>query len=168
MMTNLKKLRDSDPIDPSLYRQLIGSLMYLENTQPDICLVGRLSYDIQLHGFINLDWVGSADDKRSATWICFSLRFATMLWASRKHKSVALSTTEAEYITICDACTEVVWLRNLVSGLSDQMLNSIVIYCDDQSYVKLSENPIFHDRSKYIEIKRYILRDKVQRGEVVP
>jgi hypothetical protein len=83
-MTDMKKLRDYDLVDPSLYRQLIGSLMYLENTQTDIFLVGRLSYDIQLHGFIDSDWAGSVDDKRSATWICFSLSFATMSWASRK------------------------------------------------------------------------------------
>ena len=79
MMTDLKKLRDSDLVDPSLYRQLIASLMYLENTQSDIYLVGHLSYDIQLHGFIDSDWAGSADDRRSATWICFSLMFSTML-----------------------------------------------------------------------------------------
>jgi hypothetical protein len=78
MMADLKKLRDFDPIGPSLYRQLIVSLMYLENTQPDIFLVGCLSYDIHLHGFIDSDWAGSANDKRSATWICFGLRFATM------------------------------------------------------------------------------------------
>jgi hypothetical protein len=60
-----------------------------------------------------------------------------------------------------------VWLRKLVYGLSDQVLNLTMIYCDDQSYVKLSENPVFHDRSKHIEIKHYIFRDKVQRGEVV-
>jgi hypothetical protein len=84
MMTDLKKLRDSDPVEPSLYRQLVGSLMYLENTQLAICLVGCLSYDIQLHGFIDSNWVGSADDIRSATWICFSLRFAMMSWDSRK------------------------------------------------------------------------------------
>ena len=59
------------------------------------------------------------------------------------------------------------WLRKLVFALSDQVLNSTVIYSDDQSYVKLSENLVFHDRSKHIEIKHYILRDKVQRGEVV-
>jgi hypothetical protein len=167
MMTDLKKLRDSDPVDSSLYRQLIGSLMYLENTQPDIFLVGRLSYDIQLHGFIDSDWVGSAYDRRSATWICFSLRFSMMSWASRKHKSVSLNTAEAEYIAACDACTKAVWLHKLVYGLSDQVLNSTVIYCDDQSYVNLSENLMFHDRSKHIEIKHYILHDKVQRGEVV-
>ena len=78
MITNLNKLRDSNPIDWSLYRQLIGLLMYLENTQSDIFLMGRLSYDIHLHGFIDSYWAGNADDIRSATWICFSLSFATM------------------------------------------------------------------------------------------
>ena len=55
----------------------------------------------------------------------------------------------------------------MVSGLSDQVLNSTVIYCDDQSYAKIYENLMFHDRSKHIEIKNYILLDKVQKGEVV-
>jgi hypothetical protein len=120
-----------------LYRQLIGSLMYLENTQPHIFLVGCLSYDIQLHGCINSDWTGSADDKISATWICFSLSFATMSWVRRKQNSIALNTAEAEYITACDACMEAMWLHKLVFGQSDQVLNSTVVYCDDHSYVKL-------------------------------
>jgi hypothetical protein len=77
-----------------------------------------------------------------------------MSWASRKHKSVALSTIEAEYIAACDACTEAMCLCKLVFGLFDQVLDSIVIYCDNQSCVKLSENPMFHDRSKHIEIKK--------------
>jgi hypothetical protein len=55
MMTDLKRLRDSNSVDPSLYRQLIGSLMYLENIRSNICLVGHLSYDIQLHEFNNSD-----------------------------------------------------------------------------------------------------------------
>jgi hypothetical protein len=79
--------------------------------------MGHLSYDIQLHGFIDSDWAGSADNRRSASWICFSLSFSTISWASRKHKSVALNTAEAEYIATCDACTEAVWLCKLVSGL---------------------------------------------------
>jgi hypothetical protein len=82
-------------------------------------------------------------------------------WASRKQKFVALSTVEAEYIAACDACTEGVWLRKLVSRLFDQVLDSTVIYCDNQSCVKLLENPMFHDRSKHIEIKYYFLCDKV-------
>jgi hypothetical protein len=55
------------------------------------------------------------------------------------------------------------WLRKLVYGPSDQVLNSAMIYCNDQSHVKLSEKPVFHDKAKYIEIKHYILRDKVQK-----
>jgi hypothetical protein len=131
MMTYLKKLRDSNQVDPSMYRQMIGSLMYLENTQLDICFVGCLSYDIQLHGFIDSDWVGSADDRRSDTWICFSLIFSTMSWDSRKQNHVALSTAKAEYIASCDAYMEAVWLCKLVYGLSDQVLDSTMIYCDD-------------------------------------
>jgi hypothetical protein len=129
--------------------------------------VGCLSYDIQLHGFINSDWAGSADDKISATWICFSMSFATMSWASRKQKSVALNIAEVEYIAACDSCTKAMWLHKLVFGLFDQVLDSTVIYCNNQSYVKLSENPMFHDRSKHIEIEYHFLHDRVQRGEVV-
>jgi hypothetical protein len=129
--------------------------------------MGRLSYDIQLHGFIDLDWEGSANNKRSTSWICFSLSFATISWASRKQKFVALSTIEAEYIAACDACTKTMWLRKPVSGLFDQVLDSTMIYCDNQIRVNLSENPVFHDMSKHIEIKHYFLRDKVQKGEVV-
>jgi hypothetical protein len=159
MITDLKKLRDFDPVDPSLYRQFIVLLMYLENTQLYIFLVGPLSYDIQLHGFIDSDWERNANDIRSATWMCFILRFSMMLWARRKHKSVALNTTEEKYIACCDACKEAMWLCKLVSGLSDQVLNLTVIYCDDQSYVNILENLMFHDMSKHIEIKNYILCD---------
>jgi hypothetical protein len=78
-------------------------------------------------------------------------------WATRKQKFVALSTVEAEYIVACDACTKAIWLCKLISRLFDQVLDSTVIYCDNQSCVKISENPMFHDRSKHIEIKYTIL-----------
>jgi hypothetical protein len=93
--------------------------------------MGHLSYDIQLHGFIDSDWAGSADNRRSTSWICFSLIFSTISWASRKQKSVALNTAEEEYIAACDACTEAVWLCKSVYGLFDQVLDSTVIYCDN-------------------------------------
>jgi hypothetical protein len=64
--------------------------MYLENTQSNICFVGCLNYDIQLHEFIDSDWAGSVDDRRSATRICFSLNFSKILWDCRKQSSVSL------------------------------------------------------------------------------
>jgi hypothetical protein len=87
-------------------------------------------------------------------------------WASRKQKFVTLSTTEVEYMEACEACTEEIWLRKLISDLFDQILESTIIYCDNQSYIRLSEQPMFHERSKQIEIKYYFIRDKVQEGEV--
>ena len=69
-----------------------------------------------------------------------------------------LSTAEAEYVATCSAICEVVWLRKLLSDLFDLELDATCIYCDNQSCVKLSENPMFHDKSKHIEIKYHYIR----------
>jgi hypothetical protein len=87
-------------------------------------------------------------------------------WGSRKQKYVALSTTKADYMAACEACTEAIWLRKLISDLFDQIPESTIIYCDNQSCIRLPEQPVFHERSKHIEIKYYFIRDKVQEGEV--
>jgi hypothetical protein len=80
--------------------------MYLENNQQDICFVGSLNYDIQLHEFIDSYWARSTDEIRSDTWIRFGLIFAMMSRARRKQKFVEINTTEADYIASCDACTK--------------------------------------------------------------
>jgi hypothetical protein len=79
------------------------------------------SSNIQLHGFTDLDWAGSGEDKKSTSGMCFSLRSAMISWGSRKQKFVTLSTTEAEYMEACEACTEATWLRKLISDLFDQI-----------------------------------------------
>ena len=79
---------------------------------------------------------------------------------------MALSTVEAEYHAASDASREAVWLLKLFAGLFDQMLEMIVIYCDNQSYVKLLENPMFHDQSKHIEMRYHFIREMVHRGAV--
>jgi hypothetical protein len=98
--------------------------------------------------------------------MCFSLGSAMISWSSRKQKYVTLSIAEAEYMASCEACIEVVWLRKLISDLFDHTPKSTTIYCDNQSFIRLSENPVFHERLKLIEIKYYFIRDKVQEGEV--
>jgi hypothetical protein len=124
------------------------------------------SSDIQLHGFTDFDWEGSAKDRKSTSGMCFNLGSTMISWGNRKQKSVALSTTEVEYMVACEACTEAVWLRKLISNLFYQTPESTIIYCDNQSCIRLSEHPVFHERSKHIEIKYYFIRDKVQEGEV--
>ena len=87
-------------------------------------------------------------------------------WLSRKHTNVALSTTEAEYITTCSAYSEAVWLRKLLTRLFDREMDVIDNYFDNQSCIKLSENLVFHDKSKHIEIKYHYIQDMVQKGAI--
>jgi hypothetical protein len=203
MVTNLKLLCDtsSETVDATMYRQLVGSLMYLTNMRPDICfavntlsqymveprrvhlvatkhvlryLKGTVDYglrydvdcEIRLHGYTDSDWVGSVADWKSTSGCCFSLGSGMISWFNRKQSSVALSTAEAEYIAACSASSEAVWLWKLLAGVFDLELEVTCIWCDNQSCVKLSENPMFHDKSKHIEIRYHYIRDMVQRGVV--
>ena len=74
---------------------------------------------------------------------------------------MALSTVKLEYVTSCLASCEAVWLWKLLSDLFDLQLASTCIYCDIKSCVKLSENPMFHDKSKHNEIKYHYIQDMV-------
>ena len=87
-------------------------------------------------------------------------------WFSRKKSCVAPSIDEAEYVASCSGSCEVVWLWKLLSNLFDLQLYATCIYCDNQRCVNLSENPVFHDKSKHIKIKYHYIRDMVQRGVV--
>ena len=85
-------------------------------------------------------------------------------WQSRKQSSIALSTAEAEYIAACSASCEATWLRKLLTGLLDIEMKATLILCDNQRCIKMTENPVFHDKSKHIEIRYHYIRDMVQRG----
>ena len=77
-----------------------------------------------------------------------------------------MSTIEPEYIATCSAYREVVWLQKLLANLFGDVLETTVIHCDNQSCVKLSENPIFHDWSKHIDMRYHYIRNMVERGVV--
>jgi hypothetical protein len=79
---------------------------------------------------------------------------------------VALSTAEVEYIAACVATREAVWLQKLLAGLFGQSLESTIIHCDNQSCVKLSINPMFHDKTKHVKIKYHCIRDMVLRKTI--
>jgi hypothetical protein len=202
MVTDWKKIdaSKSEGVDPILYREFIGSLMYLVNTRPNLCFAVntlnqfmaepkrvrwvaekhvfrylrgtvefRLSY-IQGDGvsYSDADWASSSVDKKSTSGCCFNLGLGAVSWFSRKQKSVALNSAEDEYMAASLASCEAIWLRirKLFMGLFDQVLDTIVIHCDNESCIKLSENPVFHDRSKHIEIRYHFIRHCVQKGSI--
>jgi hypothetical protein len=80
-------------------------------------------------------------------------------WCSRKQNFVALSAEEAEYIELCVAVHEAVWLFKIHAKLFGHEMDSTIIHCDNQSYVKLSKIHVFHNKSKHIEIKCHDIRD---------
>ena len=115
-------------------------------------LVYECSGSVQLARFTDADWVGCVEDQKSTSGCRFSIGSGVVSWFSKKQKSVALSPTEAEYMAASLADYEGMWLRKLLSGLFECELEAKVVHCHNQSSIKLSENPVFHDRSKHIDI----------------
>ena len=140
-------------------------LRYLQGTV-EYGLDYRQGSGVRLAGYTNSDWAGCAVDRKSTSGCCFGLGSTVVSWLRRKQKSVSLSSTEAEYIAASQASCEAIWLRKMLVGLFDLELRPTVIHCDNQSCIKLTENLVFHDRSKHIEIRYHFIRDWVQRGAV--
>ena len=116
---------------------------------------------VKLHGFTNADWAGSPMDRKSTSRGVFSIESKTVSWYSRKQRSMALSSMEAEYMAASQAACEAIWMRKILVGLFGSHLDPSVIHCDNQSCIKLSINPVFHDRYKYIDIWFHHIRDCV-------
>ena len=123
-----------------------------------------VNHKINMHGYVDSDWEGSAIDRKSTSRCCFSMGSGVISWFSRKQSYVALSTAKAKYVAPCSSSYEAVWMRKLLSNLFDLQMDATCIHCDNHSCVKLSENPVFHDKSKYIKIKYHYIKDMVQRG----
>eukprot|EP00253_Pinus_taeda_P017760 PITA_17760 len=121
----------------------------------------RWTEGVKLQGFTDADWVCSPSDRTSTSGGIFNLGSATVSWYSRKQISLALSSTEVEYMATSQATCEAIWMRKTLVELLGQMMDPTVIYCDNQSCIRLSENPVFHDRSKHIDIRYHHLRDCV-------
>ena len=121
-------------------------LRYLKGTV-DYGLKYKVDQKINLEGYVDLDWAGSAIDRKSTLGCCFSMGSGVISWFSKKQSCVALSTIEAEYVTACSASCEAVWLQKLLSDIFDLQLDAT---CDNQICVKLLENLVFHDKSKHI------------------
>eukprot|EP00253_Pinus_taeda_P017227 PITA_17227 len=125
--------------------------------------VARQEDEVKLCGFTDADWAGSPTNRKSTSGGIFSIGSATVSWYSRKQRSMALSSAKAEYMAASLAACEAIWMRKILVGLFGSHLEPTVIYCDKQSCIKLSANPVFHYRSKHIYIRYHHIRDCVQR-----
>ena len=117
---------------------------------------------MSLASFSNLDWVGNANDRKSTTSGCFYVGSNHVAWMSKKQNSISLSTAEAEYIATGSYCSQLLWMKKLLSdyGISQ---DTMVVYCDNSSAINISKNPIQHSKTKHIEIRYHFIRDLVDR-----
>nr|GFA43093.1 hypothetical protein [Tanacetum cinerariifolium] len=137
-------------IDPTRFHGIVGSLMYLSASRPDIVFV------------VYADYAGCQDTRRSMSRSAQFLEDRLISWSSKKQMSTAISTTKAEYIALSGCCAQVLWMR---SQLSDYgfMFNKIPIYCDNQSAIALCYNSVQHSRSKHIDIRHHFIKEQVER-----
>lgn len=113
-----------------------------------------------IEGFVGANWANDPNDRKSYLCFCFSLSKYVISWNCSKQKCIALSSTEAEYVAISEACKEAVYLRNLQYEITKQMYQ-IILYNDNQSAHKLTANPVFHNRSKHIEVRYHYCREMI-------
>ena len=88
-----------------------------------------------------------------------------MSWSSKKQNSVALSTVEAEYVAAGACCAQLLWMKQTLSDYGCEF-SKIPLLCDNESAIKLANNPVQHSRTKHIEIRHYFLRDHEAKGDI--
>lgn len=114
----------------------------------------------ELVGFVDADWASDATDRRYYTGFCFTKSGAAISWESKKQRTVALSSCEAEYMALSEACREAIYLQKLEFEIIGSC-NRIVIYSDSQSALKLSNNYQSHQRSKHIDVRYHFIREVI-------
>lgn len=192
---------DAAETNITLYRQMIGKLIYLTHSRPDIAysvsLLSRFMHkpirihqgamkhllrylagtkdfgilyqrygDCVLQGFSDSDWGTNPIDRKSTTGTAFHLGSGVVTWLSKKQDIVALSSTEAEYIALCAACCQGIWINRVLGDCGVRIEEPIVIYCDNKSCIAVAKNPVLHRRAKHIDVKYHYIRDLVSSDEV--
>ncbi|XP_059066100.1 secreted RxLR effector protein 161-like [Cryptomeria japonica] len=115
-------------------------------TQYALCYQGnstRSSRSISIRGYVDADWAGDIDRRRSTSGYVFTVNGGAISWISKRQSVTALSTTEAEYMASTHACQEVVWLKRLCSDVGSDV-GKITILCESQSAICLAKNPTYH------------------------
>ncbi|KAG8501848.1 hypothetical protein CXB51_004653 [Gossypium anomalum] len=139
-------------------------LRYLRGTT-DVCLQFGRTEDGVI-GYVDADFAGDLDRRRSLTGYVFTIGGCAISWKATLQTTVALSTTEAEYMAITEACKKAIWLKGLFSELNEDLQISTV-FCDSQSAIFLTKDQMFYERTKHIDVRYHFVRDIIARGDIV-
>ncbi|CAN6478854.1 unnamed protein product [Victoria cruziana] len=141
-------------------------LIYLKGTiGDDLTYTRSLDLGYILRTYIDADWAGDPDERRSVSGYCIYMGQNLVSWSSRKQRAIAKSSTEAEYRAMAAGTTEVIWIRHILGESREPVLCSTLL-CDNQSAINIAPNPILHSRTKHIEIDQYFVRQKIEDQEL--
>ena len=140
-------------------------LRYVKSTI-DYGLLYKKGEDCKLVGYYDADYAEDHDTRRSTIGYVFKLGYGTISWCSKRQPTMSLSRTEAEYRVVAMAAQESTWLIQLMNNLHQPVDYVIPLYCDNQLAICLVENPVFHVRTKHVEVHYHFLREKVMLEEI--
>ncbi|GJY93572.1 retrovirus-related pol polyprotein from transposon TNT 1-94 [Tanacetum coccineum] len=187
-------------VDATKYHSMIGALMYLTSSRPDIvhatCLYARYQAKptqkhlkevkrifrylwgtvnmglwymkdsgFELTGFSDADYAGCKDTFKSTSGGAQFLGEKLVSWSSKKQDCTALSTAEAEYVSLSACCAQVLWMRTQLTDYGFHF-NKIPIYCDSKSAIAISCNPVQHSRTKHIAVRYHFIKEHVEKGTI--
>ncbi|GJU11747.1 hypothetical protein Tco_1134143 [Tanacetum coccineum] len=187
------KDEEGEDVDVHTYRSMIGCLMYLTASRPDImfavCLCARFQVTpkvshlhavkrifrylkhqpklglwypkdspFHLEAFSDSDYAGDNHDRRSTSGGCQYLGRRLVSWQCKKQTIVAISSTEAEYVAAASCCAQVLWMQNQLLDYGFNFMNT-EIHIDNESTICIVKNPVFHSKTKHIQIRHHFIRD---------
>jgi hypothetical protein len=117
-------------------------------------------------GFSDVDWAGCADDRRSTDGFVVFLGSNLVSWSARKQPTVSRSSTEAEYKVIANVAAEIMWIQTLLDELGIPHPSTASVWCDNLGATYLSANPVFHARTKHIEVDYHFIREQLTRKQL--
>lgn len=135
-------------------------LRYIQGTVSLGLKINR-SASTLISAFSDADWAGCVDDRRSTGGFAVFLGSNLVSWSARKQATVSRSSTEAEYKALANATAEVMWIRKLLDEIGIKQPNAARLWCDNLGATYLSANPVFHARTKHIEIDFHFVREQV-------
>lgn len=129
-------------------------------------LIFRACSELVLTAYADADWASCVDTRRSVSGVCIFIGSSLVSWKSKKQPIVSRSSAEAEYRAMALAAAELTWFGYLLADLHIKIDGTPILYCDNKSALHIASNPVFHERTKHIELDCHYVREKVQEGKI--